>query len=243
MTIKTVLVTGSNGGLGTEIVRRLAADGYRVIGLDLKRIDAGLFVECDLETLVTDAAYAVDTEREIRALLAGEKLYSVINNAALQIVGGWKDIPVADYLRSIQVNALAPIQILKMFAEDLTASRGIVVNISSIHVRLTKPEFAPYSISKSALSGISRALAVECGDKFRVVEIQPAAMATKMLVDGFAGSEERLRKLESCHPCGEVGSPDALAQVVSDLLGNDSFFINGAVIEFGGGIFARLHDP
>src|SRR3546814_5507046 len=106
----------------------------------------------------------------------------------------------------------------------------MVLNIRSIHARLTKPGFAAYATSKAALSGLTRAMAVELGSRVRVNAIEPAAIATPMLRAGFADNENGYRQLNDLHPSGNIGSPDELAQLARLLIASDNNFLNGAEI-------------
>ncbi len=56
-------------------------------------------------------------------------------------------------------------------------------------------------------------------------------------------SPEKLKELESYHPAGMIGSPEQLASFVKSVVGQRGGFLNGAILEFNGGIGSRLHDP
>jgi NAD(P)-dependent dehydrogenase (short-subunit alcohol dehydrogenase family) len=64
---------------------------------------------------------------------------------------------------------------------ELEKAAGSVINISSIHARLTKKDFVAYDNSKAAISGMTRAMAVDLGPRVRVNSIEPAAIETDML--------------------------------------------------------------
>ena len=118
-----------------------------------------------------------------------------------------------------------------------------MINISSIHARETKPNFVAYSTSKSAISGMNRALSVELGSSISFYCIEPAAVSTDMLKAGFVNDPEKFLELAKCHPSGEISTPEQLADFIYFL--NDSRIpaLQGTAIEFGGGISARLFDP
>jgi NAD(P)-dependent dehydrogenase (short-subunit alcohol dehydrogenase family) len=118
-----------------------------------------------------------------------------------------------------------------------------VVNIASVHAQLTKPGFAAYATSKSALVGLTRSLAVDLEGVVRVNCISPGATGTPMLVAGFEGREEALSQLGQCHPLGRIAAPEEVARVAVFLASDDASFIDGAVLDVDGGIGARLHDP
>jgi NAD(P)-dependent dehydrogenase (short-subunit alcohol dehydrogenase family) len=118
-----------------------------------------------------------------------------------------------------------------------------VINIASIHALLTKPRFSAYATSKSALIGLTRALAVELGGRVRVNAISPAAIATPMLESGFSEDPEGLNRLAAYHPSACIGVPDDVARAALCLAEVKGAFLNGAIVGVDGGIGARLHDP
>jgi NAD(P)-dependent dehydrogenase (short-subunit alcohol dehydrogenase family) len=77
----------------------------------------------------------------------------------------------------------------------------------------------------------------------RVNAIEPAAIRTPMLEAGFAENPEQLAQLEAFHPSGSIGSPLDVAKAVSYLIDPSHTFLNGCVLQLGGGIHNRLHDP
>ena len=133
--------------------------------------------------------------------------------------------------------------LIRMLAGRLSATGGTVLNIGSVHATQTKRGFAPYSVSKAALSGVTRACAIEYGRQFRTVELRPAAIATSMLEAGFEAMPEKRALLDSYHPTAEIGRPEEVAQVCLAVLELPGRFLNGSVINFDGGISFALHDP
>ena len=143
----------------------------------------------------------------------------------------------------MNVNLTAPFRLSQAFLADLEAARGTILNIGSVHARATKPEFAAYATSKAALHGLTRALAVDLGDRVRVVCLAPAAISTPMLMAGFEGHEAAFKSLEACHPAGRIGQPDEVAKAALFLTGPDAGFATGTTFWLDGGVLSRLHDP
>ena len=121
---------------------------------------------------------------------------------------------------------------------------GCVINISSIHARLTKSDFSCYAASKAALESLTRSLAIELsGRGVSVNAISPAAISTEMLKEGFAKTPHKLEELESFHPSGSIGTPEQLATFVKSISEQRGGFLTGSVLEFNGAIGGKLHDP
>jgi NAD(P)-dependent dehydrogenase (short-subunit alcohol dehydrogenase family) len=167
----------------------------------------------------------------------------LVNNAAVQVLGGVDTLSLADWQRTLHVNLLAPFLLIQGLLSELEAAQGCVINISSIHARLTKTNFVSYATSKAALSGMTRALAVDLGGRIRINAIEPAAIATEMLRAGFNDKPERLVQLENCHPQGRIGTPHEVAALAFSMASGDLRFLHGACVGLDGGISGRLFDP
>lgn len=243
-----VIVTGAAGGIGRALVGRFAAAGYPVIATDLhperpEGLACEAYVACDLARLVGDPEYAAWCIDALREGFAGQPLAGLINNAALQIVGDTGSLKRDDWQRTLAVNLQAPFLLVQAFLSELESAGGAVVNISSIHARLTKPGFVAYATSKAALSGMTRAMAVDLGGRVRVNAIEPAAIATPMLEAGFEDPVRNLHALRDCHPQRRIGTPEEVAELALMLCNGHSRFLHGACVALDGGISARLHDP
>ena len=220
-----VLVTGSNGAIGTAIVMKLKESGYFVYGLD-KYADANGchgFIELDLEAFVEDEQVQQKALSQVVEQLGEIELVAIVNNAAIQIVKDWQLLTTSDLRRSISVNAFAVVILAKLFFSLLEHGSGKIINIGSIHSRLTKKDFLAYSISKAALDGVTRGLAIEMGGKVAINTINPAAIDTPMLRAGFA-SRDMISRLSSSHPAQTIGTP-------FDISFSIVFFIYSSLIE------------
>jgi NAD(P)-dependent dehydrogenase (short-subunit alcohol dehydrogenase family) len=169
-------------------------------------------------------------------------LSSLINCSALQRLGSTADVTADDWQRTLDVNLSAPFWLTQTFLPELEAARGCVINIGSIHARLTKPGFVAYATSKAALDGMTRALAVDLGGRVRVNAIAPAAISTPMLEAGFEGRPEARRRLDEYHPAGRIGSPAEVARLARFIAEADGF-LTGSTLALDGAIASRLHDP
>ena len=127
------------------------------------------------------------------------------------------------------------------FSKDLEITNGSVINISSIHAKLTKPGFSLYSSSKAALSMLTKSLAIDFGDKFRVNCIEPAAIDTKMLRERF--NKNNLNELAGYHPQNRIANPIEVAELALKISMSDIEFLHGSCIDMSGAISSRLHDP
>ena len=247
---KVAVITGSSGGIGLALVKTFLADGYFVLGLDRDpskpmMSEAYAEIEVDLLMFSKDPSYRDSVLGNIKERLPHKvNKFVLINNAAEQILKSVADIQWRDWEKSLAVNTVAPFFFVQGLTEELIASSGHVINISSIHAKLTKTKFSCYSASKSALEAITRSLALELSPMgVSVNAIAPAAISTEMLKASFKDKPEKLLELKRYHPAGYIGTPEQIAFFVKSIADQKGGFLTGSILEFNGGIAGQLHDP
>lgn len=240
---RVALITGAAGGIGRALVAVFEAQGWRVLSTDLVPLDRASHVVGSLADLSSpDTAGGAALIAALRAQTRGE-LRAIVHNAAFQVVKPTAELSADDWQTTLNVNLMAPFWLTQAFLPELKAHHGSVLAISSIHERLTKPGFVAYATSKSALSGMARAMAVDLGGQVRVNAICPAAIGTPMLKAGFDGQPEAFAQLEAHHPIGRIGTPEEVAELAAFICSDRSPFMTGACLDLSGGISGRLHDP
>lgn len=247
MSDKAVIITGASGGIGMALVQGFVKAGWRVIGTSREKSDgfpeSVPFIPADLKALSENDDALSDFYEQVIKVCDGAPIKALINNAALQIVKPTAALTSDDMQSSFAVNVLAPFRLAQLFLGELTDNQGSILNIGTVHAQATKPEFVAYATSKTALHGLTRALAVDLGGKVRVNTLAPAAIRTPMLVDGFAGQPDKLKELEAFHPTKRIGEPSEVADFAQFLCSDKAGFVTGATFNIDGGILSRLHDP
>lgn len=244
----TCIITGALGGIGTALCKTYKAAGWHVIATGRERFQDRLacdnYLCADLVDLVRDPLALSTFVAEVRHILNGKPLNSLVNNAALQILGPTEHLSLNDIRRSFDVNVIAPFALVQALLPELRQVSGsTVVNIGTVHAQSTKPSFVAYATSKTALHGLTRSLAVDLGPEIRVNTLAPAATATPMLMAGFEGRSEAFAALSDAHPLSRIASPEEIAKVALFLSGPDSSFMSGATVYADGGVLSRLYDP
>lgn len=242
--MRSVLITGVSGGIGSLIAKAYKEEGYFVAGID--RVPpthefCDTYYDTDINKIVLDEAYFNSWKATFHEEI--KSLDVLVNNAAIQILGTVDELTHEDWHQTFNVNLNAPFMFSKLFLELLERSSGCIINISSIHARMTKPRFVAYATSKAALVGLTQAMAVDLGGRVRVNSINPAAVETQMLQDGFKDDLQGYEKLKSFHPVNAIGKPEDVAELCLFLSSSKAKFITGANFEIDGGISKRLHDP
>jgi NAD(P)-dependent dehydrogenase (short-subunit alcohol dehydrogenase family) len=195
--VRTAVITGASTGIGRATALHLARHGWQVF--------AGVRKERDAESLrfesvallrpliidVTDGASIERAAEEVRAVLAGQGLDGLVNNAGVGVA-----VPVEyvrlDVLRAnFEVNVFGQIAVTQAFLPLVRAARGRVVNIGSVGDRLTMPFGGILCSSKSAFASLSDALRLEMhAFGVRVVLVEPASINTPA-VEKTLGDMER----------------------------------------------------
>jgi NAD(P)-dependent dehydrogenase (short-subunit alcohol dehydrogenase family) len=241
------IVTGVSGGIGSAIVKRLSDANIKVFGIDYISPDNSnyldYFYKLDLQDIVTNVNSRNQLINNILKWLGNNQLELLVNNAAIQCLGDIKKLDTETWYKTLNVNLLAPFFLIQSLLDQLIENNGCVINISSIHARATKANFIAYATSKAAISGMNRALSVELGSSLSFYCIEPAAVLTDMLKEGFINAPEKLDQLAMCHPSGEISSPSQLSELIYFLFDKRIPALQGTAIEFGGGISGRLFDP
>lgn len=240
---KSVLITGISGGIGAGIGLYFRKKGYYVYGLDKEEhteTNCDRFVKFDIHEFVRTTQYRIEMSQYLDQLIP--KLDVLVNNAAVQRLGGLEEIRFEDWQETLNVNLTGPMLLSKLFLNRLIAGKGSIINIGSIHQQLTKPGFVAYATSKSALIGLTKAMAVDLEGRVRVNAISPAAIETDMLRAGFSDPEKALKTLRKIHPAGRIGTPQDVAHLAWFLAEEAEGFIHGANIALDGGISSVLKD-
>lgn len=240
---KTVVITGALGGIGKSIAKQFKNAGYYVVGFD-NHIDENVFIDLiiqvDLDRYVRDCEYQFLKNHEFDLKIP--KVHVLVNNAAVQKLDSIQNLKLEDWLETMNVNLTSPMLLSKLFYNKLSLVQGNIINIASIHHKLTKRNFVSYATSKSALIGLTKAMSVDLNGKVRVNSISPAAIDTPMLLEGFDNDIEKVNKLNMLHPIQRIGKPDEVAKLALLLASDELGFINGANISIDGGISNVLKD-
>jgi len=241
----TVLVTGATGGMGQAIVRRCTQDGYAVLATDLdpealRQLTAPLphaaAVAADLAS-----PSLVESLKQALVRLDAETgrvvLHGIVNVAGVSRGDSIDRISDHDWEVSLAVNATAPMRLLRGLLPRLSPG-GSVINVAS-PVALKGARKVSYSASKAALLGLTAAAARNLGPRgIRVNALLPGATITGMTRDW---SESKRTRIAAESLLGRLCTPEDIAGAVSFLLGPDSAFITGSVLDVTGGAMLGAH--
>lgn len=243
MTInKVALITGGSSGLGLATAQRLLADGMTVIitGRDIDKLQA---VARELGSNCYPFPLDMASLSEIPAFVASlhaqfGRIDILVNNAGINLKKPLLEVSDADFQSILQVNTTALFALSRevvriMLQQD---SKGILVNISSMAAQYGIPYVIAYTASKTAVEGMTRALAVELGPQgIRVNAVAPGFIRTPMSSRALDSDAARKAKVLSRTPMGILGEPEDVANAVAFLASDQARFIHGVVLNVDGG--------
>jgi 3-oxoacyl-[acyl-carrier protein] reductase len=245
---KSIIVTGSGGGIGAGIARRLAAEGASVMVNDINAA-LGEAVVADIVKAGGKASFfAADVTRseDMQALVAAAvqrygRLDVMVNNA------GWThrnrpalEVSEEDFDRCFAVNVKS-LYLATMFATPVFRAQGggSFITIASTAGLRPRPGLTWYNASKGAAITMSKSLAAELGpDNIRVNCINPVFNPDTGLSAEFAGGpldDARRAKFLSTIPLGRFSTALDVANAALYLASDEASFINGVCIEVDGG--------
>ncbi|MFD7504452.1 3-oxoacyl-ACP reductase family protein [Streptomyces sp. NPDC059850] len=240
---KAALVTGGSRGIGEAIAHRLAEDGADVALTYHHQADRAANIVEQIKALGRRAlaiqADSADPEA-VRAAVAGAadefgRLDIVVNNAGAGALGPVTELSLEDVDRVLDVNVRAPFLTAQAAVERLTDG-GRIINIGSCMAeRVAFPGGSLYATSKTALTGLTKALARELGPRGITVNlIHPGPIDTDMNpADGESAPMQ-----SGFTALGRYGLPSEVAATVSHLAGDSGRYISGASIAVDGGFAA-----
>ena len=244
---KSVIVTGAASGIGQACARDLAAEGHRVLALDLSA-DAIAAAHPGagnaLVPLACDVSDAGDCERAVdTAVERFGRLDAMIHFAAIHSSAPWRDLGADEFNRVLAVNVTGSFLMSQAAAKPMIEQGGgsIVLTASGIvHVGGAGGDGRggpAYASSKAAIVALTRSLARSLGaDGIRVNAIAPGSTETAMT----AGYTEQARaNAHSRAVLGRMGRPEEIADAARFLISERASYITGEVMNVnGGGSFA-----
>ncbi|WP_204139240.1 glucose 1-dehydrogenase [Halomicronema sp. CCY15110] len=258
---KTAIVTGASSGIGQAIAVRLAAEGCHVV-INYRSDTAG--AETTAQQAHEGAAAAgyqrqtlkvqadVSQAAEIKHLFATAiatfgRLDILVNNAGIQIEAASHEVSTDDFDTVINVNLrgayLCARAAIQQFLEQ--SQPGSIINVSSVHEVIPRPQYISYAISKGGMGNLTRTLALEYARSgIRVNAIAPGATETP-INDDWVDDPQEEAAVNGHIPLGRPGTPEEMAAAAAFLLSDEATYITGQTLYIDGGLtlYADFREP
>ena len=243
---KRVLVTGAGTGIGRGIALAFSKQGAAV-AVHYSRSSAG--AEAVVKEILSAggkaAAFKADfaeltplknLTQEVTAFLGG--LDVLVNNAGITMNRPFDKATVEQFDRLYAVNVRAPYFLTQAVLPALEQSRGVVINLSSIHAYEGYTEHSIYAGTRGAIVSFTRQLAVELAPRgVRVVGVAPGAVPVENHFKAMPGVdvEQALRETGKAIPCGFAGRPEDIGNVAVFLASEGARYVVGQTLIVDGG--------
>ncbi len=245
MADRVALVTGANTGLGLAIAERLLADGY---ALGYGTADDEPRHEGPFEELrsrygdrlhwvfgdLSDPAVPPALVEETATALG--RIDVLVNNAGLSTAKPFLELTVEDFDLTFDVDVRGSFLAAQAAARRMRdqGGGGSIVNITSVHEHIPRPDFAVYAAAKAALGMLTRGLALELAQHgIRVNSVAPGVIATPR-------NEADADKLDPEVPLGRPGKPEEVAALVAWLCSDEAAYVTGASYLVDGGMVQQV---
>jgi NAD(P)-dependent dehydrogenase (short-subunit alcohol dehydrogenase family) len=241
MKTKLAIVTGGAAGLGLAMSTKFVATGIRTVMIGrneeaLKATAATLGELCSykvldlqhLDAIPACIAEIVNTFGQIDIL---------INNAGINMKKDFLEVTDQDFYNIIQTNVLSVFAISREVSKVMVKQgQGAIVNISSMAAQYGIPKVIAYTAAKSAIEGMTKAMAVELSPLgIRVNCIAPGFIKTAMSSKALDNDPERKNKVLSRTPMGHLGLPEDIADTAFYLSSDAAKYITGTILPVDGG--------
>jgi NAD(P)-dependent dehydrogenase (short-subunit alcohol dehydrogenase family) len=247
---RIAVVTGAANGIGAATTHRLHQEGARVALLDVDQAggkaladqlgaERALFITCD-----------VTSEDQVAAAVGATidhfgRVDVLVNNAGVNAYFDAETMTLQEWEGFFALDLRACWLCSKHVLPHLRRQRqGVIVNVASIHARLTVKGMFPYAAAKSGILGLTRSLALDYGSQgIRVVAVSPGWTRTRLVEEALAQQPDpqaaRAQAL-AMHPLGRIAEPEEIAAVVTFAASEDASYITGVTIAVDGGLSARF---
>ncbi|HEY9226897.1 MAG TPA: SDR family oxidoreductase [Gemmatimonadaceae bacterium] len=240
---KVVIVTGAGSGIGAATAKRFVDEGANVVlnGLTKSKLEktASGFPS---DSILVDSGDVGDGEYVAglvqRTVDRFRRIDVLVNNAAVGVFGWFWSTPVEEWHRVMRTNVNGVFYPIRAALPHLLASKGCVINVSSVSGLGGDWNQSFYNTSKGAVSNLTRCLALELGPRgVRVNAVNPSTTLTDMTAhvqQNHALMDHTVERI----PLGRAARPDEIASVIAFLASDDASFVNGVNLPIDGGVSA-----
>jgi NAD(P)-dependent dehydrogenase (short-subunit alcohol dehydrogenase family) len=244
---KVALITGAGRGIGRAVASKMAHEGAVVALLDIDLESAQSVSkelqdeDCQALPIQTDITRESQVQAAVqRAIEHFGRIDILVNNAGKNFYYDATTMSEADWDNAMNVDVKGAWLCCKHVLPVMKAAKaGSIINIASVHARITAPQHFPYAAAKSALVGLTRNLALDYASyNIRVNAICPGWVRTALVQGWFdqqpdPKAEDRVLRFQ---PLRRIGTPEEIANFVAFVASDEASFITGAELVIDGGM-------
>lgn len=239
---KIAIVTGGGSGIGIAIAEKFVQNEIKtiIVGRDAEKLSKAkerLGALC--ETFQCDLADLAAVPGMVNEIIDRYgKIDILVNNAGINMKKEFTEVSDADFQSVLQTNVTAVFVLSREVVKCMLDKniKGSIINISSMASQYGIPKVIAYTASKSAIEGMTRAMATELSPKgIRINCIAPGFIATDMSAKALNNDPERKGKALGRTPMGVLGQPSDIGDAAVFLATDSSKYITGVVLPVDGG--------
>lgn len=241
MTQRIALVTGASRGIGQAIAKRLANEGYVVIGTATSEKGAAAVNDYLQELGGAGRVLNVQDAEQINQLFDSiEKEFGnvqvLVNNAGITQDGLLMRMDDNAWERVLDVNLTSVFRTSKRAIKGMMKARqGRIINITSVVAAMGNAGQTNYTASKAGIEGFTRSLAREIGSRQITVNcVAPGFIDTDMTSEL---NEALIQSMLNAVPLARLGKPEDIAAAVNFLASEEAGYITGTVLDVNGGMY------
>lgn len=241
MTQRIALVTGASRGIGQAIAKRLANEGYLVIGTATSEKGAATVNDYLQELGGAGRVLNVQDAEQINQLFDSiEKEFGnvqvLVNNAGITEDGLLMRMDDNAWERVLDVNLTSVFRTSKRAIKGMMKARqGRIINITSVVAAMGNAGQTNYTASKAGIEGFTRSLAREIGSRQITVNcVAPGFIDTDMTSEL---DEALIQSMLNTVPLARLGKPEDIAAAVNFLASEEAGYITGTVLDVNGGMY------
>lgn len=238
---RVAIVTGGGSGIGYAIAEKFVSDGIQtiIVGRDEAKLENA---KDQLGELCYPVTCDVSNLKLIPGLIEGiikkfGQIDILVNNAGINMKKEFTEVTDEDFQKIITTNLCSVFAISREVVKQMLLQKsGSIIHISSMAAQYGLPKVIAYSASKTAIDGMTRAMAVELSPKgIRVNAIAPGFIVTAMTDMALNADPERKEKVFNRTPMGYMGQPSDIGDAALFLANDASKYITGVVLPVDGG--------
>ena len=239
---KVAIITGGGSGIGFAIAEKFVQNNIKtiIIGRDEQKLSNAKNNLGELcNTMQCDLSDLNSIPNLVQKIIKQHGQIDVlVNNAGINMKKEFIEVSDEDFQKILLTNVTAIFSLSREVVKHMLEKniKGSIVNISSMASQYGIPKVIAYTASKSAIEGMTRAMAVELSPKgIRINCIAPGFIATDMSAKALNNDPERKNKALGRTPMGELGQPSDIGDAAVFFATDSSKYITGTVLPVDGG--------
>lgn len=246
MSQKVAVVTGASSGIGRATARIFAEKGYAVVAVGRNEKELSALGKAagskrgSIKIQLADVTELSQLDRIVNETIDNlGRIDVLVNSAGIIMNGTIENTTLDDWDKMMNINLRSVFILSQKCVPHLEATKGNIVNVSSVAGTRSFPNVLAYCVSKAAIDQLTRCSALELAPKgVRVNAVNPGVVVTNIHKRGGMEDDDYLKFLEhskQTHPIGRVGTPDEVGELIHYLASENAGWITGATYEIDGG--------